>query len=667
MVAPADAGEPGARPSPAASNARDVTSSSDGRRRYSIATLLSLRHKRLNHSIDHHAISRAGGSPADVLVSREDELAVDASGRLRTSDVLWEVGAATFADMRLPAAVVAGLTASGFDAPSPVQSKGIPVGRLGADVVAQAKSGTGKTVVFAALIAEASLAARAGSPAALVLAPTRELARQTRATVAGVVARALAHARGDTTFTSTSHVSGTATGDLRDVALLVGGGPVSSDLASLRHALAAVGTPGRVRALLETGMLDAGGVRMLVLDEADRLLDPCAGFALGKVAGLLRGQRQTLAFSATYTPRLVARLRAVMREPQVVWLGEEADTAGDMHRSAVLKGVRQFRVDVPAGCAKEAVFVQALAAHEFGGCLAFTGNRDAAAGYAAAARKAGFAARHVSAKLTERQRREVVEEFASGRVNVLVCTDVMARGVSFDQCDFVVQLDVAINTETHLHRVGRAGRFGTIGVAVVVVDAGGRGCMRVIEADIGKLPAWPEATDFDMETRSSPSPRKRKRTAVRARQVVGDDRPVTDGRAGEEGASRLAERWIKATAPVLEGDNSTLCQHAGELDPAVVSRMASVASPQPAASSRGGGTNVSTADVLEGVNCDTGGRASSTGGLPPPITNSEPQSADLSGPHPGVSRATCDEAWTEGFDHGYRLACDVIRQICSHR
>ncbi len=134
--------------------------------------------------------------------------------------------------------------------------------------------------------------------------------------------------------------------------------------------------------------------------------------------------------------------------------------------------------------------------HEFSGCIAFAAQRDAVAHYAKLARKAGFAAKHVSAALNGKEREAVVEEFEKGRINVLVCTDLMARGVSFQMCDFVVQLDVAVNTQTHLHRVGRAGRFGTTGVGVVIVEEAQRGDIREIERDIGALPEWPCARDI---------------------------------------------------------------------------------------------------------------------------------------------------------------------------
>lgn len=450
------------------------------RHRYAISELISLRHTQRLESVNAYAISKHAAEQV-THVQTSDDFADD-NGNLRTTDVLIPITEAnappTFADMRLPPSVVTGLRASGFERPSPVQYKGIPVARLGVDVIAQAKSGTGKTIVFAAVIAEIALQAAPGRVCALVLVPTREIARQ----VAAVIADVLGPARG-----------GNENAMVCEVAVLVGGKPEWKDGMLLKKATVAVGTPARVHACLVSGVLDVTGLRLLVLDEADRLLDPGADLGLGAAVARLPAARQTAAFSATYTPALVARLRAIMREPQLVWLGaarsEDDGDALAVWRAAVLRGVRQWRLDVCGD--KGDALLRVLRARTFNACLAFAGTRDGAMGYAKLLRTAGFKARHVSAALCDAARREAVREFENGAVKVLVGTDLMARGVSFDRCDMVVQIDVPDDCATYLHRVGRAGRFGGRGEAVVLVGKADVLGLRGIEARIGRLLSWP--------------------------------------------------------------------------------------------------------------------------------------------------------------------------------
>lgn len=451
------------------------------RLRYSMKEILELRHKGRMESVNAYAISRHAVEACTTSAETKADFLPDAQGRLRTSDVLLQQvpGVSTFADMHLPEPIVTALRAVGCKTPSPVQLRGIPVARLGVDVIAQAKSGTGKTIVFATIAAEASLTCAPGQIVAVVLAPTRELVRQIADVVRAVVGVA-AVADGATETKVDKH----------EVAVLVGGTPNWRDATPLRRATVVVGTPARVRACIECGVLQAEAVRVLVLDEADRLLEECAGFDLNAIATSLPAHRQTLAFSATYTSGQLAQLRAVMRTPHLVWLGAQDDNGEAIAawRASVLRGVRQWRVNVSHS--KIDTLRKVLKARPQP-CVVFARTRISARNIARSLRKGGVSATHVSAALPDTQRQAAVKRFASGEVRVIVGTDVLARGVSFENCELVVQLDVPDDVATYLHRVGRAGRFGTQGDAIVLVDKADTGNLAGIEAHIGRIMACP--------------------------------------------------------------------------------------------------------------------------------------------------------------------------------
>ena len=216
-----------------------------------------------------------------------------------------------------------GLNLSGFTIPSPVQRAAIPLGRLGADLVVQAKSGTGKTVTFGAILCE-RVDRSSAYPQALVLAPTREVALQSRDALAKL-ARALDPPA------------------LR-VACFLGGLPVADDRAALASGCQlCVGTPGRVRQLLEEGSMAPGGIRTLVIDEADALVGGAFEHDVLFCHSMLPERKQVMAFSATYPSRTLARIETMTRSPQRVAMCSQ--------NTAALRAVRQhyLLVDVPGG------------------------------------------------------------------------------------------------------------------------------------------------------------------------------------------------------------------------------------------------------------------------------------------------------------------------------
>eukprot|EP00282_Hemiselmis_andersenii_P046965 CAMPEP_0172087736 /NCGR_PEP_ID=MMETSP1043-20130122/22847_1 /TAXON_ID=464988 /ORGANISM="Hemiselmis andersenii, Strain CCMP441" /LENGTH=267 /DNA_ID=CAMNT_0012749969 /DNA_START=46 /DNA_END=845 /DNA_ORIENTATION=+ len=253
-------------------------------------------------------------------------------GRIRTSDVVEDGvgeseeggeargGASSFAALLLREEVVRGLQKEGYHKPSPIQARAIPIGRFGADLIAQAKSGTGKTCMFAAIVLDA-LNLDLRHPQAIIVSPTRELAHQTRDVVRGIgsfMPGMVCHA----------FVGGLSTTE--DVSLLQGG---------QAYCQICAGTPGRLRALLEMGALACEGVRQVVLDEADELLAEAFKAQVSILLSALPARKQVVAVSATYTPELLATVRALTRDPQEVLLTTNA--------TASLQGVAQFRVALP--------------------------------------------------------------------------------------------------------------------------------------------------------------------------------------------------------------------------------------------------------------------------------------------------------------------------------
>lgn len=346
-----------------------------------------------------------------------------------------------------------GLNLSGFTVPSPVQRAAIPLGRLGADLVVQAKSGTGKTVTFGAILCE-RVDRSSAYPQALVLAPTREVALQSRDALAKL-ARALDPPA------------------LR-VACFLGGLPVADDRAALASGCQlCVGTPGRVRQLLEEGSMAPGGIRTLVIDEADALVGGAFEHDVLFCHSMLPERKQVMAFSATYPSRTLARIETMTRSPQRVAMCSQ--------NTAALRAVRQhyLLVDVPGGeCAspsdvalakESALRRRVFASVAFHQAVVFC--RSAGRGEATARRltDAGYPAVFTAGTLPQKKRMDAMDAMRGFRARVLVSTDLTARGVDLERVNLVTHLDVPRDASTYAHRVGRTGRFGTAGLSVTLV------------------------------------------------------------------------------------------------------------------------------------------------------------------------------------------------------
>ena len=364
----------------------------------------------------------------------------------------------TFRDLRLDEGLVGALRRLGCDAPSPVQAASVPVGRFGCDVIAQAKSGTGKTLAFAMIALERVDAGRRRTQAC-VLAPTRECATQTRDCLDEVIA------------TLRDIDSSDPRGGLTSV-LLVGGLPTKEDrrrLAAQPHVV--VGTPGRTRQMMEEGAMACDGVRLLILDEADALLTGSFERDVLFAYGMLPERKQVCAFSATYSNELIRDLEGLMRSPQKVMLCES---------TTALRGVRQFYslieesdgttlADVIA--AKEARLLNIFGNVAFHQAVVFVRRLGWGEALAKRLTSQGVKSAFTAGVLPQERRMKVMEDMRNFQLRVLVSTDLTARGVDLTHVNLVVNLDVPPSGATYMHRIGRTGRFGTYGLAVAVLTS----------------------------------------------------------------------------------------------------------------------------------------------------------------------------------------------------
>ena len=343
----------------------------------------------------------------------------------------------------------------GFTAPTPVQSQALPVVLSGADLLATAQTGSGKTAAFALPLLQRWL----DNPPAtgrrvlqtLVLVPTRELAAQV-----GEVLRALAE----------------PLAQRPKIVAAFAGVSINPQMMSLRGgADLVVATPGRLLDLIDHNALKLDAVQHLVLDEADRLLD--LGFAdeLNRVLALLPAQRQTLFFSATFAPAVETLAAQMLREPHRV---DVPVTASD---AAVIEQ-RVYEVDEKR---RAQLLRQLIKDNGWERVLVFVASQYAAEHLAAKLHKGDVFATSFHGGLSQGARKQTLQEFKEKRWDVLVTTDLAARGIHIDQLPVVVNFDLPRSATDYTHRIGRTGRAGESGLAVSFVTAASAAHWRVIE------------------------------------------------------------------------------------------------------------------------------------------------------------------------------------------
>src|SRR5262250_376199 len=343
----------------------------------------------------------------------------------------------SFSELSVSSSLKERLKAARFSVPTPVQAAAIPQALAGKDVIATAQTGTGKTLAFLVPVIEKLFGQNTLGITALVLVPTRELAMQ-------VVAQATALQGKQAPL----------------AALVVGGLPEGRQLDAFRKgARLVVATPGRLEDYLDRRLISLSGVKMLVLDEADRMLD--MGFlpAMRRIAAVLPKERQTLCFSATMEGSVTQLVREYTRNPVRLAFGSTLKPS---------ENVRLRAYEVAENGKPEMLYN--LLDNENGRCLVFCRTKRGTERIAKSLNRQGINAAMIHGDRSQSQRTAALTGFQRGQYRVLVATDVAARGIHVQDIAHVINYDLPEVTENFIHRVGRTGRAGERGVASTLFD-----------------------------------------------------------------------------------------------------------------------------------------------------------------------------------------------------
>ena len=338
-----------------------------------------------------------------------------------------------FSSLNLSPALQENLTSLGYLQMTPIQAQSLPLVLEGKDLIAKAKTGSGKTAAFA-LGLLSRLNVNRVDVQALVLCPTRELADQVAQEIRRL-ARALPNVK---------------------LVTLCGGTPTAPQSATLSFgAHIAVGTPGRILKHLEQGTLELSSLETLVLDEADRMLDMGFGEDINRVISYAPERRQTLLFSATYPEGIAQMSRGVQRNPVEV-------SVESLHEGSAIE---QKLYEVPFGQRLDAL-TWLLSHYQPSSCVVFCNTKRACNDVADHLAAKDFSALALNGDLEQRERDQVLVRFANGSATILVATDVAARGLDIKELGAVINYELTYDPEVHVHRIGRTGRAGQQGLAL---------------------------------------------------------------------------------------------------------------------------------------------------------------------------------------------------------
>ena len=354
-----------------------------------------------------------------------------------------------FDELDLPDEVVAAVTKVGYESPSPIQAATIPTLMSGRDVVGLAQTGTGKTAAFA-LPVLARIDRKVRAPQALVLAPTRELALQVA----------------DSFQSFADHLGGIS------VLPIYGGQSYGIQLSGLRRgAQVIVGTPGRVIDHLQKGSLDISDLRFLVLDEADEMLNMGFQEDVERILADTPAEKQVALFSATM-PAAIRRLsKQYLNDPQEITVKSQTRTADNI-RQRFLMTAHRNKLDA---------LTRVLEVEEFEAMIVFVRTKHETEELAEKLRARGFTAAAINGDIAQNQRERTIDQLKNGRLDILVATDVAARGLDVDRISHVVNFDIPHDTESYVHRIGRTGRAGRSGEALLFVTPREGRLLRSIE------------------------------------------------------------------------------------------------------------------------------------------------------------------------------------------
>lgn len=357
-----------------------------------------------------------------------------------------------FQEFNLHPKVAAGVDAEGYTTPTPIQAQGIPSVMAGQDVMGLAQTGTGKTAAFALPILHRLMQGKRGQVRALIVAPTRELAEQIHVAI--------------------SHL-GKQTG-LRSVTIY-GGVNINPQKNKLKSGVEiVVACPGRLLDHINQGTIDLSKVEVLVLDEADQMFDMGFFPDIRRILGHLPKQRQNLLFSATMPPQIRKLAAEVLNQPDTIQVDTVAPATTVKH---ALYPVAQHL--------KTALLLQLLRHTSTESVLVFTRTKHRAKRLGLQLEKAGYKSASLQGNLSQNRRQEALDGFRDGRFQILVATDIAARGIDVSQISHVVNYDIPNTPETYIHRIGRTGRAARTGDAFTLVSDDEKGLVKAIEKLFG--------------------------------------------------------------------------------------------------------------------------------------------------------------------------------------
>lgn len=358
-----------------------------------------------------------------------------------------------FKDLGLQPFLLGRCESLGFTEPTPIQKQAIPIILNGGDIIATAETGTGKTAAFLLPILQKIDAEQTKGTTVLILSPTRELANQT-----DVACRQLAP----------KHIRCTS---------IIGGTGYKSQMDALRRRPSIlIATPGRLLDYVEQGVVDLSKIKTLVLDEADRMLD--MGFlpSIKRIVKLLPTERQTLLFSATMSNDIDRIAFTMMNDPEYISVSRRGTAAATIEQKA-------YPV---AAHSKIPLLLDLLSKEDFERVLVFTRTKRGADRVAHILEKWDHKSNRIHGDRSQSQREAALRSFKAGKTNVLVATDVAARGIDIDSVSHVINYDVPEAPEDYVHRIGRTGRAGNTGRAITLLTVAEEGNMRAIEKLTGQ-------------------------------------------------------------------------------------------------------------------------------------------------------------------------------------
>lgn len=358
-----------------------------------------------------------------------------------------------FKDLGLTRDLCARCARLGFDEPTPIQKQAIPIVLKGSDVIATAETGTGKTAAFLLPILQKLGASKVPGTTVLVLSPTRELANQTDAACRELAPK-----------------------NVRSVSI-IGGTGYKSQMAELKRGpQIIIATPGRLMDYMEQRLVDLSRITTLVLDEADRMLD--MGFlpAIKRIVKAVPAKRQTLFFSATMSDEIEQIASTILKNPEYVSVSRRGNAAATIEQ-------RAYPV---AQQSKLPLLLDILEKENFGRVLVFTRTKRGADRIAHILEKRDHKSNRIHGDRSQSQREAALRAFKKGTTNILVATDVAARGIDIDAVSHVINYDIPEAPEDYVHRIGRTGRAGNAGRAITLFTLAEEHSMRAIEKLTGQ-------------------------------------------------------------------------------------------------------------------------------------------------------------------------------------